>query len=110
MLPLIAIVAGRMLVAATSPAYEMMIQSLATSRVDDRYLARMNAALRTLTNTTIPIACFAAGFLTTHIGAINVILIGAAVISTAAISLAIFAHRGRTTRRSPSMTALPAIS
>ncbi len=87
-LPLVAIVVGRTLVAAAMPAYDMTVQAIATARVDDPYLARMNAALRTMTNVSIPIGCFICGLLWTRNGAVTVILVGSVVIFLSAGALA----------------------
>ncbi len=93
-LPIVAIVLGRTLVAAAAPAYDMTIQSIATARVDDPYLARMNAALRTMTNVTIPLGCFICGELWTNAGATAVILIGSLVIFSSAGALAMLLRPG----------------
>ncbi|HET9030728.1 MAG TPA: MFS transporter [Candidatus Aquilonibacter sp.] len=107
--PLVAIVVGRTVVAASAPAYEMTVQSLATARVDDRYLARMNATLRTLTNVAIPIGCFAAGTLATHVGFVTVMALGSTTIFVSAIVLAATARRGTRQMCSPSTTTISAL-
>lgn len=93
-LPIVAIVAGRMLVAAAAPAYEMTVQTIATARVSDAYLARMNAALRTMTNVMIPLGCFICGGLWTRNGSVAVILIGSSVILASAGALAMLLRPG----------------
>lgn len=60
---LLGLVAGRIVIAAAAPAYDVLAQSLATARVADDKLGRMNAALRTLTNSCIPLGCIAGGAL-----------------------------------------------
>ena len=95
LLPIVAIVVGRTLVAAAAPAFDMTVQAIATARVDDPYLARMNAALRTMTNVSIPIGCFICGVLWNRAGAVAVILTGSLVILSSAVLLAAFALRER---------------
>lgn len=107
--PLVAIVLGRTVVAAAAPAYEMTVQTLATSRVEDGYLARMNAALRTLTNLTIPLGCFAAGALVTRLGCTTVISLGAATILTSSLVLARIKQAGTTPLCSHSTTTICAL-
>lgn len=106
MLPLVAIVAGRTLVATTAPLYEMTAQELATSRVPDCMLARMNASLRTLSNLTIPIACFASGSLSVALGCIPTMLVGAGVLGAGVLVLAIMLLAGRTKTCSFSTTTI----
>ena len=107
--PLAAIVVGRMLVSAAAPAYEMTVQTIATSRVHDRLLARMNAALRTMTNITIPIGCFAAGALATRIGVVAVMIAGSVTIASSILVLALAARAGTRSMCSPSTTTISAL-
>lgn len=108
-LPLVAIVIGRTLVVAAAPAYDMTVQTIATERVDDAYLARMNAALRTMTNASIPLGCFVSGLLWTSTGGTAVILIGSTVILSSAGALALLLRAGTNTVCSLSMTTRSAL-
>ncbi|MBV8639392.1 MAG: MFS transporter [Candidatus Eremiobacteraeota bacterium] len=103
-LPLVAIVVGRTIVAAAAPAYDMTVQTIATARVEDGYLARMNAALRMMTNASIPLGCFISGVLFTRSGGADVLLIGSLIILSSAGTLALLLREGTKTMCSLSIT------
>lgn len=91
-LPLIGLVAGRFIVAAAAPSYDVIAQSVATSRVSDAMLGRMNAAMRTLTNAAIPLGCLSGGALVTHSGFTVGICAGIACFALALTTSALIAH------------------
>ncbi len=94
--PIAAIFAGRAIIACAAPTYDMMIQALATERVGDHQLGRMNATLRTVTNAAIPLACTLGGVLSGIAGFRGAMLLGAAAcILSLAVFLVLQAQAGR---------------
>lgn len=107
--PLAGLVLGRAIVAMSAPAYEMTVQTAATARVADRFLARMNAALRTLTNVAIPVGCFASGLLGARFGFVPVMIAGCAILACSPLALYALRRKGRTHMCSCSMTTTSAL-
>ena len=104
-LPILAILAGRTLVACAAPTYDVMVQTIATERTADTQLGRMNAAMRTITNAPIPIGCVLGGVLSGVLGFQGAMLFGAlACVASLGVFFALQAQTGRTSACLPSTT------
>ncbi len=95
-LPILAILAGRTLIACAAPTYDVMVQTIATERTADTQLGRMNAAMRTITNAPIPVACTLGGVLSGVVGFHGAMLFGAlACAGSLGVFFALRAQTGR---------------
>lgn len=106
-LPVVAILIGRTIVACAAPAYDVLVQTMATERAADHQLGRMNAALRTITNAPIPIGCTLGGVLSGIVGFQGAMLTGAAAcLVSCALFLVLQAQRNAATRVQAPIAAL----
>ena len=108
-LPVFAILAGRTIVACAAPAYDVMVQTMATERAADHQLGRMNAAMRTITNAPIPVGCTLGGILSGVVGFQGAMLVGAtACLVSFILFLTLQARRSASTRVPSAVAALTA--